>query len=104
MKLFDLRTKKSCGELGGSHKGSITAVACTTAHVLSGAVDGDIVIWRTIDAEPLHTLRVKNVSAVQYLAMHPSERMALALYANGMLRLWSMLDARCIFKKKIGLQ
>ena len=35
--------------------------------------------------------------------MHSSGRMLLALYANGMLRLWNMLDARCIFKKKIGL-
>jgi len=35
--------------------------------------------------------------------MHPSSRMALALYQNGMLRLWSMLDARCIFKKKVGV-
>lgn len=29
--------------------------------------------------------------------------MCLALYANGMLRLWNMLDARCIFKK-VGLK
>ena len=29
--------------------------------------------------------------------------MCLALYGNGMLRLWNMLDARCIFKKKLGL-
>ena len=29
--------------------------------------------------------------------------MCLALYANGMLRLWNLLDARCIFKKKVGL-
>jgi hypothetical protein len=30
--------------------------------------------------------------------------MCLALYANGMLRLWNMLDARCIFKKKVGIE
>jgi hypothetical protein len=53
------------------------------------------VIWRTKDAEPLHTLKVRNVSKVISLAMHQSERMVLALYGNGMLRLWSMLDARC---------
>ena len=35
--------------------------------------------------------------------MHSSGRMLLALYANGMVRLWNMLDARCIFKKKAGL-
>lgn len=35
--------------------------------------------------------------------MHKSQRMCLALYQNGMLRLWNMLDARCIFKKKVGI-
>ena len=35
--------------------------------------------------------------------MHDSGRMLLALYANGVLRLWNMLDARCLFKKKVGL-
>jgi hypothetical protein len=30
--------------------------------------------------------------------------MCLALYANGMLRLWNLLDARCNFKKKVGLE
>lgn len=35
--------------------------------------------------------------------MHDSGRMLLALYANGVLRLWNMLDARCLFKKKVGM-
>ena len=52
---------------------------------------------------PLHQLKIKNVSKVVSLSMHNSGRMLLALYANGMLRLWNMLDARCIFKKKVGL-
>ena len=35
--------------------------------------------------------------------MHYSGRMLLALYANGVLRLWNMLDARCLFKFKTGM-
>jgi len=35
--------------------------------------------------------------------MHESGRMLLALYANGVLRLWNMLDARCLFKFKAGM-
>ena len=35
--------------------------------------------------------------------MHESGRMLLALYANGLIRLWNMLDARCLFKFKAGL-
>ena len=29
--------------------------------------------------------------------------MLLALYANQMVRLWNLLDARCLFKFKAGL-
>jgi len=29
--------------------------------------------------------------------------MCLALYANGVLRLWNMLDGRCTFKIKVGI-
>ena len=64
IKLYDLKTKKSIGDLSGTHKGSVQCLAATTQHILSGSVDGDIVIWRTKDCLPLHTLKVKNVSAV----------------------------------------
>ena len=60
-------------------------------------------IWRVKDSEALHKLKIKNVSPVVSLSMHPSGRMLLALYANGMLRLWNMLDARCHYKRKVGL-
>ena len=64
VKLYDLQTKKSIGDLSGVHRGSITCLAATQQHVVSGAVDGEIVIWRIKDAAPVHTLRVKNVSIV----------------------------------------
>ena len=35
--------------------------------------------------------------------MHDSGRMLLALYANQMVRLWNLLDARCLSKFKAGL-
>ena len=62
VKLFDLRTKRSCGDLAGEHTGSICSVAVTGKHTLSGSQDGTIIIWRTEDMVPLHTLKVKNVS------------------------------------------
>ena len=37
------------------------------------------------------------------MSMHWSGRMLLACYANGMVRLWNMLDARCIYKFKAGM-
>lgn len=51
----------------------------------------------------MHKLEVKNRSKIVSLSMHESGRMLLALYANGVLRLWNMLDARCLFKFKAGL-
>ena len=106
IKLFDLKKKISCGELSGDvHQSTITALAiskqCT--HLLSGDEKGVIGIWRVKDQEPLHKLEVKNTSRVISLSMHESGRMLLALYANGLIRLWNMLDARCLFKFKAGL-
>jgi protein MAK11 len=70
VKLFDLKTKKSCGDLSGEHTGPITCLVTTAKHVLSGSVDGMIVIWRTEDMEVIHKLVVKNVSKVVSLSMH----------------------------------
>ena len=35
--------------------------------------------------------------------MHPSGKMILALYQNRVLRLWNLMEARCQFKRKVGL-
>jgi len=53
--------------------------------------------------EVVHKLVVKNVSPVKAISMHTSQRMCLALYGNGVLRLWNMLDGRCTFKIKVGI-
>ena len=51
IKMFDLRKKKSCGELAGIHESSITALAISKkcSYLLSGAEDGLVVIWRISD-------------------------------------------------------
>ena len=105
IKMFDLKKKKSCGELAGIHTSTITSLAISKKcnHLFSGSEDGTIVIWRVSDQMMVHQLQVKNVSKVVSLSMHHSGRMLLALYGNQMMRLWNMLDARCIFKKKAGL-
>ena len=35
--------------------------------------------------------------------MHPSGRILLALYGNGVLRLWNLMEARCQYKRKVGV-
>jgi WD40 repeat protein len=35
--------------------------------------------------------------------LHKSGRMLIVIYDNNMFRLWNLLDGRCIFKRKLGL-
>jgi len=37
------------------------------------------------------------------MSLHPSGKMLLALYDNGVLRLWNMMEARCNVKRKVGV-
>ena len=37
------------------------------------------------------------------MSLHPTGKMLLALYDNGVLRLWNMMEARCNFKRKVGV-
>jgi len=37
------------------------------------------------------------------MSMHRSGKILLALYANGVLRLWNMMEARCKYKRKVGI-
>ena len=47
--------------------------------------------------------KINSVSRVVNFSLHPSGRILLVVYDNNMLRLWNMLDGRCSFKKKLGL-
>ena len=37
------------------------------------------------------------------MSLHKSGRILLVLYENNMLRFWNLLDGRCNFKKKVGV-
>lgn len=43
------------------------------------------------------------MSKVVNFSLHKSGRMLIVLYDNNMFRLWNLLDGRCIFKRKLGL-
>ena len=104
--LFDVSKKVDRGQLMGSnsHQGSITALDFYRDDFLvSGAEDSDLIIWRCSDWQQLHRLSIKNKSKVESISMHNSGKMLLALYGNGVLRLWNMMDARCHFKRKLGV-
>lgn len=72
-------------------------------YLISGAEDASIVIWRCKDWAPLHKLRIMNTAPVLDLSMHPSGKMLLSIYGNSMIRLWDLMTARCVFKRKAGV-
>ncbi len=44
-----------------------------------------------------------SVSKVLHFSLHKSGRMLIVVYENNMFRLWNLLEGRCIFKRKLGL-
>jgi hypothetical protein len=45
-----------------------------------------------------------SVSKVVGFSLHKSGRLLIVLYENNMFRLWNLLDGRCHFKMKLGLE
>jgi len=104
IRLFDVYKKKDLGDLMGEHQGTITALQFhQNQFLISASEDSKIIIWRCKDWVPLHTLKIKNVSPILAMSLHPSGKMLLALYDNGVMRLWDMMQARCVYKRKMGL-
>ena len=104
IRLFDVRKKKDLGELMGEHNGSITCLQFyKNKFLISASEDSQIIIWRCKDWVSLHKLVIKNKSKVISMSIHHSGKMLLALYDNAVLRLWNLMEARCNYKKKMGL-
>lgn len=104
IRLFDIEKKKDLGDLMGDHNGTITALQFyKNKFLISGSEDSQIIIWRCKDWQALHKLVIKNTSKVVSMSLHPSGKILFALYANGVLRLWNMMEARCKSKRKMGV-
>jgi WD40 repeat protein len=71
--------------------------------LITASEDSDIIIYRCKDWTALHKLSILNKSKIVSMSLHPSGKILLALHANGVLRLWNMLEARCKFKRKIDV-
>lgn len=102
--MFDLETKQEKSECF-EHEGTITALSFfRNQYMLSGAKDGVAIIWRVKDWTALHKLQIKNISPIKWISVHSSGKMALVLYENSMLRLWNLLDGRCVFKTNLAAE
>jgi WD40 repeat protein len=104
VRLFDAKKKKDLGDLMGDHNGSITSLALyKNKYMISAAEDSEIIIYRCKDWTALHQLSIMNKSPIVAISLHPSGKMLLALYANGVLRLWNLMEARCKYKRKVNV-
>ena len=104
IRLFDVSKKKDLGELMGDHNGTISAIQFyKNKFLITASEDSEIIIYRCKDFQALHKLTIKNKHKVIAMSLHNSGKILLALYGNGLLRLWNMMEARCKFKRKVGL-
>ena len=104
IRLFDVKKNKDLGELMGEHTNTITCLQFyKNKFLISASEDSQIIIWRCSDWVALHKCNIMNKSPVISMSLHPSGKMLLALYDNGVLRLWNMMEARCNFKRKVGV-
>ena len=104
VRLFDVKRKKDLGDLMGDHNGTITCLQLfKNKFLISGSEDSEIIIWRCKDWTALHKLQIMNKSKVVSMSLHPSGKMLLAVYGNGVLRLWNLMEARCKYKRKLNV-
>ena len=89
--LYNIKKKQGMGDLTGEHDGTITCLQFyKDKFLISASEDSKIVIWRCKDWTALHRLQIMNKSKVLSMSLHKSGKMLLALYDNGVLRLWNM--------------
>lgn len=105
IRLFDVKKKKDLGDLMGDHNGTINSLQVyKNKFMISAADDSEIIIYRCKDWTALHKLSIMNKSPVLSISLHQSGKMLLALYKNGVLRLWNLMEARCKYKRKVNVK
>lgn len=103
IKLYNLKTRRELGDLI-QHDGAITTLDFFgKTHLMSGAADGMLAIWRTKDWECLKVMR-GHKGEVHDVAIHPTGRLALSVGKDKSLRLWNLLKGRSAYIKNIHIE
>lgn len=96
IKVYDIRTRAEYGTLL-KHDGSIT---CLQFHgngqMFSSSEDGTICVWKTSNWDCVKTLR-GHKSSVNWVAVHPSGKLALSVGKDKTLRTWDLHKGRQAF-------
>lgn len=100
IKIYDLKLRKEVGSLL-HHDGSITDLQFfAKSTLLSAAEDGDIVIWRTRDWEPLRTLK-GHKGPVHSVSIHPSGKICLSVGKDKTLKVWDLVNGKLGYSLKL---
>ena len=92
IRIYNMQTNKSAGELAGKHTGTITCLQFYgDSFLLSGSEDNTICIWRVQDWECLHILG-GHKNLVNDLSIHPSGKIALSISKDNTLKLWNLIE------------
>jgi len=101
IRIFDMQTNKSCGDLAATHQGSITALQFyADSMLLSGSDDCTICIWRMSDWSCLHILG-GHKKGITGLAIHPSGKVALSVSKDNTMKMWNLVEGRIAFTRRL---
>ncbi len=92
--VFDLARQKQVNELH-FHQESVSALAFVNHEfLLSGSVDGNLVLWRVAGWELVKELKGHKAGPVTSLGVHPSGTLAISTSRDNSLRMWDLQEGR----------
>ncbi len=101
IRVFNMVTKKSAGELSATHTGTITCLQFyEDSFLLSGSEDNNICIWRIQDWECLHILG-GHKDIIHDLSIHPSGKLAISVSKDNTMKLWNLVEGRMAFTRRL---
>ncbi|XP_069127462.1 p21-activated protein kinase-interacting protein 1-like [Argopecten irradians] len=100
IRLINLKKRTELGSLM-QHSGTVTCLQFHHgSHMFSASEDGTIGMWKYFTWECLKTLR-GHTSAVNYISVHPSGRLALSVGRDKTLRTWNLITGRSAYTTNI---
>ncbi|CAL1265434.1 unnamed protein product [Larinioides sclopetarius] len=99
IQLFNMKTRQEVGALL-QHNGTITCLEFYDKYLLSCSEDGSICIWSTSNWQCIKTL-LGHKGPVNFLAVHPTGKMALSVGKDKSLRTWNLIKGRSAYVTNI---
>jgi len=103
IKVYDHVNLKEVGTLM-KHTDKITCLQLfSNTHLLSGAADGQMCIWRTKDWECIRACKAHK-DIINSISVHPSGKLALTCSKDRTLRIWNLSNVRSAYDEKLNFE